>query len=69
MKTNKKSITYSEVGDNYETKDPVKKLAQTAAAQTAKNLRNGFEEVANTRGESAYVWNQGNIYMASMIEG
>ncbi len=64
------SITYSQVGDNYDTKDPVKKLAQTAAAETAENLkRNGFEEITDTRGESAFVWKQGDVYMASAIEG
>ena len=62
-------ITYSQVGDNYSTKDPVKKLAQSSAADTAKNLTNGFEEVSSSRGESAYVWKQGEIYMASSIEG
>ncbi len=65
-----KSITYSQVGDNYDTKDPIKKLAQTAARDTANNLkRNGFEEVSDTRGESAFVWKQGDILMATMIEG
>lgn len=64
------SITYSQVGDNYDTKDPIKKLAQIAAAQTANNLTNhGFEEITDTRGESAFVWKQGDIYMASVIEG
>jgi len=65
----KESLTYSQVGDNYDTKDPIKKLAQMAAAHTAINLKNGFEEVSESRGESAYVWKQGDIYMASMIEG
>jgi len=65
-----KKITYSEVGDNYETKDPIKKLAQTAARQTGKNLlKHGFSEISDTRGESAYVWQQGNVLMASVIEG
>ena len=67
MKTSK--ITYSQVGDNYATKDPIKKLAQTAARETAKNLKNGFEEVSSSRSESAYVWKQGNIYMAFVVEG
>ncbi len=66
---NKPKITYSEVGDNYDTKDPIKKLAQTAAASTAKNLKLDFEEVIESRGESAYVWKQGEVYMASVIEG
>ncbi len=68
MKNN--SITYSQVGDNYDTKDPIKKLAQTAASQTAKNLKShGFEEITDTRGESAFVWKQGDVLMASVIEG
>lgn len=67
---NKQKITYSQVGDNYETKDPIKILAQNAAKQTGKNLqKHGFVEITETRGESAYVWKQGNIYMASVIEG
>lgn len=66
----KQSITYSQVGDNYDTKDPIKKLALAAARETGKNLqKHGFEEVADTRGESAYVWKQGDTYMATMIEG
>src|SRR3990167_7213197 len=69
MKMKKQKITYSQVGDDYSTKDPIKKLAQNAASSTAKNLKNGFEEIADSRGESAYVWKQGDIYMASVIEG
>ena len=64
-----KKITYSQVGDDYGTKDPIKKLAQTAAASTSKNLKNGLIEVSETRGESAYVWKQGDVFMASVIEG
>lgn len=66
---NKGKMTYSQVGDDYDTKDPAKKLAQTAAAETAKNLSNGLEEVGESRGESAYIWKQGNSFMASVIEG
>lgn len=63
-------ITYSQVGDNYDTKDPIKKLAQTAAKDTGKNLRlHNFSEIEDSRGESAYVWQQGNYYMAAVIEG
>lgn len=64
-----KKITYSDVGDDYSTKDPIKKLAQTSASETGKNLKDGFEEVSESRGESAYVWKQGDVYMASVIEG
>ena len=65
----KVKITYSQVGDDYSTKDPIKKLAQVSAAATGKNLSGQFEEISETRGESAYVWKQGDVYMASVIEG
>lgn len=66
----KHSITYSQVGDNYDTKDPIKKLAQNVAKATGVNLKKrGAEEIFETRGESAYVWKQGDTYMATMIEG
>lgn len=66
----KKKLTYSQVGDNYETKDPVKKLVQSAARKTAINLQKaGFEEISDSRGESAFVWQQGKVLMASVIEG
>lgn len=70
-----KSITYSQVGDNYETKDPIKKLAQIAAKKTSINLKkNGCKEISDTRGESAFVWSLGSArdkapLMASVIEG
>ncbi|MDO8639511.1 MAG: AIR synthase-related protein [bacterium] len=65
-----KKITYSQVGDNYETKDPIKKITQNAARLTSVNLKkSGFPEVSDSRGESAFVWKQGNIFMASVVEG
>lgn len=65
-----KKIKYYDVGDNYDTKDPIKKLAQTSAKSTAKNLlKHGLSEISDSRGESAYVWKQGNVLMASVIEG
>lgn len=66
----KKSITYSQVGVNYQDLDPAKKLAQKGALKTSKNLnKNGYKEIFETRGESAYVWQQENVLMASVIEG
>lgn len=66
----KNSLTYAKVGDNYDTKDPVKKMAQVAAAHTSNNLlQHGFRELSDSRGESAYVWQQGKTLMASVIEG
>lgn len=67
---NKTKITYSQSGVNYEKLDPIKKIAQIAAKKTSSNLTiNGFREVEDTRGESAYVWKQGSVHMASVIEG
>lgn len=66
----KKKITYQKAGVDYQELDPIKKLAQDAAKSTTKNLKkSGFSEVSGTRGESAYVWKQGNYLMASVIEG
>src|SRR3989344_3282725 len=65
-----KKITYGRVGDDYATKDPIKKLAQIAARKTSINLKkSGFEEISDSRGESAFVWSQGNILMAAVVEG
>ncbi len=63
-----KKISYSKVGDNYDTKDPIKKLAQVAARQT-KISEADFKEITDTRGESAFVWQQGAALMASVVEG
>ncbi|MFA6486480.1 MAG: AIR synthase related protein [Candidatus Magasanikbacteria bacterium] len=68
--SNPNSLTYSQVGDDYDKKDPIKKLAQTSAAMTGLNLKqHGMSEITDSRGESAYVWKQGDIHMASVIEG
>ena len=65
----RQKITYAQVGDNYYTKDPVNKLSQQAAAKTAVHLKKAnFSEVSATRGESAFVWKQGDVYMASVVE-
>lgn len=65
----KQKITYEQVGDNYKTKDPINKIFQIVAKQTGVNLKKyGFSEIEETRGESAFVWKQGNVYMASVIE-
>lgn len=65
-----KKLTYSKSGVDYQKLDPIKKLAQKSAQLTSKNLeKNGFKEISDTRGESAFVWKQNNVYMASVIEG
>lgn len=65
-----KKITYDQSGVTYQDIDPIKKLAQVAGRSTAHHLnRYNFSEIENSRGESAYVWKQGGVYMASAIEG
>lgn len=71
----KPSISYSQAGVNYDSLDPAKKLAQTAAANTASNLTHaGYPEVSDSRGETAFVWSQGKpssknqSYMAAITE-
>lgn len=66
----KQKITYSQTGVNYEAMDPVKVLAQLRAKETASNLnRFGMNEVGESRGESAYVWEEKDAYRAFVIEG
>ena len=67
----KTTLTYSQVGDNYDTKDPIKKLALRVAAQTAKHLEKlEYKEISDSRGESAFVWElPDKTFMASVIEG
>ncbi len=65
-----KKITYASAGDNYNTKDPIKKLAQKSAKLTSQNLRlHGFYEEEASRGESAYVFRQNKQLFASVVEG
>ncbi len=66
----KSTIAYSSTGVNYEVMDPVKKLAQAMGKQTAKNLlSSGNKEVEDSRGESAYVWEEKDAFRAFVIEG
>lgn len=65
-----KKLTYSQTGVNYQAMDPVKVLAQLRAKETAKNLnRFDMNEVGESRGESAYVWEEPDAYRAFVIEG
>lgn len=62
--------TYAQSGVDYSAMDPIKVLAQKSAAGTANNLaRHGATEIAASRGESAYVWEEGDAYRALVIEG
>jgi phosphoribosylformylglycinamidine cyclo-ligase len=67
--TQGKKLTYKQSGVDYAKIDPLKVLAQQAARDTAKNLLTaGFEEVEASRGESAYVVDVGDFYIASITE-
>lgn len=62
--------TYADSGVDYSAVDPIKVLAQKGAAATAGNLKFfGASEMAASRGESAYVWEEGDVYRSLVIEG
>lgn len=62
-------IDYKQAGVDYRSIDPLKVRAQQAAAATAGHLaRHGLTEVAASRGESAYVVDCGEFYLASITE-
>lgn len=62
-------LDYKTAGVDYAKIDPLKVLAQRAAADTARNLlHHGLSEVAASRGESAYVVDCGDFYLASITE-
>ncbi|HEY2406283.1 MAG TPA: AIR synthase related protein [Polyangiaceae bacterium] len=60
---------YAQAGVSYAAIDPGKLLAQRAAALTAAALpARGFHELAESRGESAYVVDFGDRYVSSVTE-
>ena len=66
-------LTYEDSGVDYDRIDPLKVLAQQAARATGPNLEGegahtGVREVAASRGESAYVVDIGDAYLASITE-
>lgn len=66
------SISYESSGVSYNAMDPLKRLAQQEAQKTTKNLpqiSSTMFEVKASRGESAYVWQEGETYRAFVIEG
>ena len=67
--TNNTPLSYEQAGVQYDLIDPLKVAAQRAAAATATHLPgHGFAEVAESRGESAYVVDVGPFYLASIVE-
>jgi phosphoribosylformylglycinamidine cyclo-ligase len=64
---NKKRITYKHSGVSYDLLDFVKRLAQKEAKTTLRAA--SIQEVAPSRGESAYVWEEKDCYRALVVEG
>lgn len=63
-------LTYKQSGVNYDVMDPLKRMAQIEGKKTTKNLfRKNLIEIKKSRGESAYVIDTGNSYLATVIEG
>src|SRR3989344_3979588 len=66
----KGKISYSSSGVNYSSVDPIKKLAQIKALENSSNLdKFNTKEVSESRGESAFVWEEDACYKAFVIEG
>ncbi len=67
------SMTYASTGVNYDVMDPFKRMAQLAGRETAGNITrlNGgeFREFEPSRGESAYVIEAAESYLAHVEEG
>jgi phosphoribosylformylglycinamidine cyclo-ligase len=62
-------LSYQQAGVDYGLIDPLKVVAQRAAAATAVHLAgHGFAEIEASRGESAYVIDVGPFYIASIVE-
>lgn len=65
-----KPLTYAGVGVRYDLMDPFKRDAQAAARATAGNIKRlGFTEVEMSRGESAYLVETPDSYLAQVEEG
>jgi phosphoribosylformylglycinamidine cyclo-ligase len=63
------ALTYDQAGVKYDQVDPIKLLAQQSAKATVANLAaKGLQEIAASRGESAYVLDIGHAYLASIVE-
>ncbi len=64
-------ITYKDAGVDYENLDPFKRAAQIAARKTTENLEyhGGLVELEESRGESAYLIDAGDFFLAHVEEG
>lgn len=65
----REKLTYESAGVKYEDIDPLKLAAQRASAATGAHLAShGFGEGSASRGESAYVVDMGDSYLATIVE-
>lgn len=62
-------LTYKQSGVNYNSLDSLKRMAQKAAKNTVNNLPKSITEISESRGESAYVLDIGDNYLAIVEEG
>jgi phosphoribosylformylglycinamidine cyclo-ligase len=69
LPVNAEALTYEMAGVNYDQVDPIKLMAQQSAKATSAQLaQHGMDEIAASRGESAYVLDVGPFYLASIVE-
>ncbi|MFA5050738.1 MAG: AIR synthase-related protein [Patescibacteria group bacterium] len=66
----RKKMTYAGTGVDYNAMDPFKRQAQLSARKTAGNIKRlGFLEVEMSRGESVYLVETPNSFLAQVEEG
>jgi len=64
------TITYRDVGVDYSAMDPFKRACQIAGRTTAGNVKRlGAQEVSSSRGESAYLMEFPDFFLAHVQEG
>lgn len=69
-KKEESGMTYAGTGVNYDVMDPFKRYCQTEASMTAPMLNYfGFSEVESSRGESVYLIEAPDCYLAHVEEG
>jgi phosphoribosylformylglycinamidine cyclo-ligase len=62
-------MTYAKTGVDYKTLDPFKVMAQEAALRTSRFLREGSSVVEESRGESVFLIERPDCYLAHVVEG
>lgn len=70
MPKKEKGMNYAATGVNYDLMDPFKRQAQAAGLSTVNNIKRfGFSEASMSRGESAYLIETPDSYIAQVEEG